>query len=97
MSPRRGSTVLVTVLFTDIVGSTEIAAEVGHRRWRNLVQRHHAAVRRELKRFGGKELRTMNATYTIGRIFLSLLFIVAGVQKLMNVSGIAKMLVARAR
>ena len=34
----------------------------------------------------------MNATYTIGRIFLSLLFIVAGVQKLMNVSGIAKML-----
>jgi putative oxidoreductase len=35
---------------------------------------------------------TMNASYTIGRIFLSLLFIVAGVQKLMNVGGIAKML-----
>jgi uncharacterized membrane protein YphA (DoxX/SURF4 family) len=34
----------------------------------------------------------MNATYTVGRIFLSLLFIVAGVQKLMNVSVIAKML-----
>lgn len=58
MSPRRGSTVLVTVLFTDIVGSTKIAAEVGDRRWRDLVQRHHAAVRRELKRFGGKELDT---------------------------------------
>jgi class 3 adenylate cyclase len=58
MSPKRGSTVLVTVLFTDIVGSTEIAADVGDRRWRDLVQRHHAVVRRELKRFGGKELDT---------------------------------------
>ena len=38
MSPKRGSTVLVTVLFTDIVGSTEIAAEVGDRRWRDLVR-----------------------------------------------------------
>ncbi|MBX9825079.1 MAG: DoxX family protein [Xanthobacteraceae bacterium] len=34
----------------------------------------------------------MNATYTIGRIFLSLVFIVAGIQKVMNVGGIAKML-----
>ena len=58
MSPKRGSTVLVTVLFTDIVGSTEIAAEVGDRRWRELVQRHHAVVRRELKHSGGKELDT---------------------------------------
>ncbi|HEX6399175.1 MAG TPA: adenylate/guanylate cyclase domain-containing protein [Actinomycetota bacterium] len=58
MSPKRGSTVLVTVVFTDIVGSTEIAADVGDRRWRDLVQRHHAVVRRELKRFGGKELDT---------------------------------------
>lgn len=38
MSPKRGSTVLVTLLFTDIVGSTEIAAEVGDRRWRDLVR-----------------------------------------------------------
>ena len=51
MSPKRGSTVLVTVLFTDIVGSTEIAAEMGDRRWRELVQRHHAVVRRGLKHF----------------------------------------------
>jgi len=58
MSPKRGSTVLVTVLFTDIVGSTEIAADLGDRRWRGLVQRHHAVVRRELKRFGGRELDT---------------------------------------
>ena len=58
MSPRRDGTVLVTVLFTDIVGSTEIAAELGDARWRALVQRHHAVVRTELKRFGGRELDT---------------------------------------
>jgi class 3 adenylate cyclase len=58
MSPKRGTTVLVTVLFTDIVGSTEIAAELGDRRWRDLVRRHHALVRRELKRHRGRELDT---------------------------------------
>lgn len=58
MSPKRGTSVLVTVLFTDIVGSTEIAAELGDRRWRDLVQRHHAVVRRALKRAGGRELDT---------------------------------------
>ena len=58
MSPRRDGTVLVTVLFTDIVGSTEIAAELGDARWRALVQQHHAVVRAALKRFGGKELDT---------------------------------------
>jgi class 3 adenylate cyclase len=58
MSRRRELSVLVTVLFTDIVGSTEIAAELGDRRWRDLVRRHHAVVRRELKRFRGRELDT---------------------------------------
>jgi class 3 adenylate cyclase len=58
MSRKRGLSVLVTVLFTDIVGSTEIAAELGDRRWRDLVRRHHAIVRRELKRFRGRELDT---------------------------------------
>jgi putative oxidoreductase len=43
-------------------------------------------------RFEGKEIRTMNAAYTLGRIFLSLLFVVSGVQKLMDISEIAKML-----
>jgi class 3 adenylate cyclase len=58
MSRKRGLSVLVTVLFTDIVGSTEIAAELGDKRWRDLVRRHHAIVRRELKRLRGRELDT---------------------------------------
>jgi len=58
MSRNRGLSVLVTVLFTDIVGSTEIAAELGDKRWRDLVRRHHAVVRRELKQFRGRELDT---------------------------------------
>jgi class 3 adenylate cyclase/DNA-binding beta-propeller fold protein YncE len=48
--------VLATVLFTDIVGSTELAARLGDRRWRDLVGRHHRLVRRELKRRGGREI-----------------------------------------
>jgi class 3 adenylate cyclase len=50
--------VLATVLFTDLVGSTSRAAELGDRRWRDLVEQHHAAVRRELKRFDGHEVDT---------------------------------------
>jgi class 3 adenylate cyclase/streptogramin lyase len=50
--------VLATVLFTDIVGSTEIAARLGDRRWRDLAARHHRAVRARLKRFRGREVDT---------------------------------------
>jgi class 3 adenylate cyclase len=50
--------VLATVLFTDIVGSTERAAELGDRSWRELLERHHALVRRELTRFRGEEKDT---------------------------------------
>ncbi len=50
--------VLATLLFTDIVGSTERAAELGDAGWRDLVQRHHALVRQELVRFRGRELDT---------------------------------------
>ncbi len=50
--------VLATVLFTDLVGSTVRAAELGDRRWRELLETHHAAVRRELERFGGREVDT---------------------------------------
>jgi class 3 adenylate cyclase len=48
--------VLATVLFTDIVGSTDHAAELGDRRWRELLDAHGAAVRRELERFSGREV-----------------------------------------
>jgi pimeloyl-ACP methyl ester carboxylesterase len=47
--------VLATVLFTDLVDSTAKAVELGDRRWRELLERHHAAVRTELARFGGVE------------------------------------------
>ena len=51
-------TVLATVLFTDIVGSSAVAAEVGDRAWRELLERHHALVRRELTRYRGQEKDT---------------------------------------
>jgi len=50
--------VLATVLFTDIVGSTERIAELGDRRWRALVEQHHAAVRTLLARYRGVEMDT---------------------------------------
>jgi class 3 adenylate cyclase len=48
--------VLATVLFTDLVGSTERAAALGDRAWRDLLTRHHEDVRRELARFRGEEV-----------------------------------------
>jgi pimeloyl-ACP methyl ester carboxylesterase len=50
--------VLATVLFTDIVGSTEKAAALGDRRWRDLLDNHHATIRRNLVRFRGHEIKT---------------------------------------
>jgi class 3 adenylate cyclase len=50
--------VLATVMFTDIVASTERAASLGDRGWRDLLVRHHAVVRRELGRFRGEERDT---------------------------------------
>jgi class 3 adenylate cyclase len=50
--------VLATILFTDIVGSTERAAAIGDRQWRALLGEHHAAVRRELGRFRSREIHT---------------------------------------
>jgi pimeloyl-ACP methyl ester carboxylesterase len=55
---REPDRVLATVLFTDIVGSTERAAELGDRRWRDLLDAHHTIVRRELGRSGGREVDT---------------------------------------
>ena len=51
-------TVLATVLFTDIVGSTDRAAAIGDRRWAELVSSHHAVVRSQLDRFRGREVDT---------------------------------------
>ena len=50
--------VLATVLFTDIVGSTERAVELGDSRWSDLLREHHTLVRRELARFRGREIDT---------------------------------------
>jgi class 3 adenylate cyclase len=51
--------VLATVMFTDIVGSTQRAADLGDTRWRELLGAHHTAVRGELRRFRGREVKTM--------------------------------------
>ena len=48
--------VLATVLFTDLVGSTAKLSELGDRGWRELLQQHHAVVRRQLARFSGREI-----------------------------------------
>jgi class 3 adenylate cyclase len=50
--------VLATILFTDIVGSTAKAVELGDARWRELLEQHHATVRRLLLRHRGTELDT---------------------------------------
>jgi class 3 adenylate cyclase len=50
--------ILTTVLFTDVVGSTRKAQELGDRRWRHLLEEHHARVRRLLDRHGGVEIDT---------------------------------------
>ena len=50
--------VLATVLFTDIVGSTERAVELGDHRWQELLESYYALVRRELARFRGREINT---------------------------------------
>jgi pimeloyl-ACP methyl ester carboxylesterase len=58
LGEREPETVLATILFTDIVGSTEKLAELGDSRWRQLVERHHALVRQQLSRFRGQEIDT---------------------------------------
>jgi class 3 adenylate cyclase len=50
--------VLATVLFTDIVSSTETAAHVGDRRWKELLDSHDRVVRGALERFNGREVKT---------------------------------------
>jgi class 3 adenylate cyclase/pimeloyl-ACP methyl ester carboxylesterase len=58
VQPDIPESVLATLLFTDIVASTERAAELGDRAWRELLEQHHTLVRRELGRFRGEERDT---------------------------------------
>jgi class 3 adenylate cyclase len=51
--------VLATVMFTDLVGATERAAQLGDQRWRDLLASHHRLVRRSLERWQGREIKTM--------------------------------------
>jgi class 3 adenylate cyclase len=57
---------LLTVLFTDMVGSTETASRLGDRRWRLLLERHDELVREVLARFGGREIDTAGDGFLIG-------------------------------
>ena len=57
-APAVPESVLATVLFTDLVGSTERASALGDRGWRDLLAAHHALIRRELARFRGEERDT---------------------------------------
>lgn len=50
--------ILATILFTDIVGSTERAASLGDQRWRSLLDAHDRTVREQLRRFRGREVKT---------------------------------------
>jgi class 3 adenylate cyclase len=60
--------VLTTMIFTDIVGSTRRAAELGDGRWHDLLDNHDKVVRHQLQRFGGREVNTAGdgfvATFT---------------------------------
>ena len=58
MAPGEREHVLVAVAFTDIVGSTELAAEMGDEAWKRLLQEHHAIVRRLVKSGGGRIVDT---------------------------------------
>jgi class 3 adenylate cyclase len=52
------SRILVTLLFTDVVGSTAVAAKLGDSRWRELLSRHFESARAELERYRGREVDT---------------------------------------
>jgi len=54
---------LATVLFTDIVDSTGLAAEIGDRAWRALLDSHDLTVRRQLQRFAGQEIKTIGDSF----------------------------------
>jgi len=62
-SSEESNRVLATVLFTDIVGSTEHAARLGDRGWREMLDAHHAIARKALERFRGREVKTVGDAF----------------------------------
>jgi class 3 adenylate cyclase len=60
-----GARELLTVMFTDIVDSTRKASELGDRRWQDLLAQHVEEVRKEVLRFGGREVKTMGDGFLI--------------------------------
>jgi class 3 adenylate cyclase len=56
--PEEPDRVLATVLFTDVVGSTQLATRLGDQRWRDVLETHHTVVRSELARYRGREVDT---------------------------------------
>ena len=65
MARRPPERILATVLFTDIVGSTEFAGELGDRAWKEILSRHHRLIRGSLKRFGGREVETAGDSFFV--------------------------------
>jgi class 3 adenylate cyclase len=57
--PVLGARVLRTVMFTDLVGSTELVAQLGDARWRELLRRHDALLREEVARHGGRVVKSL--------------------------------------
>jgi class 3 adenylate cyclase len=58
LSTRTSDRVLATVMFTDIVGSTEHASAIGDQRWREVLERHHRIAYREVGRYRGRVVKT---------------------------------------
>src|SRR3954469_4788497 len=61
--PRGGDRFVATVLFTDVVGSTELASELGDRRWNAVLGSYYDTARRETRRFHGREIDTAGDGY----------------------------------
>ena len=62
---REAKRILTTLLFTDVVGSTEHARRLGDARWRALLEEHRAVIRAEIPRFDGIEVQTVGDGFLI--------------------------------
>ncbi|MBA2725059.1 MAG: adenylate/guanylate cyclase domain-containing protein [Actinobacteria bacterium] len=64
-SSHKENRILATIMFTDIVGSTERLISSGDEAWRQLLARHNAIVRRELSRYQGREVKTLGDGFMV--------------------------------